>query len=609
MLALHLSVSVTGHRTWHSHDSTPPEHIPRQVRRVLEVVRAEATAIPQAHPAIFSPAPCLRVISCLSEGADRLVARAGLALGYRLGAILPFPRQSPVHARDLEPDQRTASRTELHGLLDEAESVLELAPDYVEDPEANQTLARAQRQQAYTEAGVRMLEHSDVLLAIWHGEPQPTPGSTASMVKRAMQLGMPVVWIHAVRDVPPILYTRNAAGNTLAQPLDDPAFTPLRAALTKFAPPRLGTDNCRAPKSADATVHPHLKACLDDMARETLPKPFWYSWWERFFVRLAPPKAAAKPASRTPRQGSFSTLARYYGNLHRAFFLIACLLGTLAVCVAVAALALPAFNWHGITQGGVKVSLGLLELALLVLLGHVHNTSRREDWQRKFTDYRLIAEHLRHAEFLQGLGLVVDELPSLPYYADNPANWVHWYIRARVRQDYPLPSLSLAEEAHVRQQKQRLFVHWLVAQQSYHTKNAKRSQRAEHHLHQLAEWLFLITGGCVVAHLVLKISCIIMGIEHPSPVPSAFITLLGVLTILLPLWGMAAHALGQYAEFRRLHDRSKAMSRQLTLLCVRMRAACTPDDIAQVAREASSLMLHEAVEWRVQYKMPQIAKA
>lgn len=592
MMPFSFSVSVTGHRT------LSQEHLSRittQVRQILGVVRTQAEAITTAHATIFEPEPQLRVVSCLSEGADRLVAWAGIDMGFRLGGILPFPRNSEVHAHDLEPNAQAHSRKELHALLDVAESVLELAPEAteatgaaVDDIGSDTPLARAQRQQAYAEAGIRMLEYSDVLIAVWHGAPQPMPGSSAFVIERAVEMGMPVVWVHACNAVPPALYTVGLDGRPALQLLDDPECQPLQQKLEQhFAPPLTGT-----------ALNPQLQQCIDDYERTFLPKPFWYSWWEHFFSSLAPAAPFSVSRVKAASAMSFSALAGYYGNLHRSFFLLACLMGTLAVCVATLSLALPVFNWQGITQNGAKFVLGVVELGLLFLLWRIHAASQDGEWQRKFTDYRLIAEHLRHAKFLHGLGLVVDALPSLPYYADNPADWVRWYIRMRVRQD-ALPSVSLADMEYVRAQKNQLLAKWLEEQQLYHTRNAHRSHLAEERLHHLVNGLFWITGGCVVLHLALKTVATSAGV----------ITLLGVLTILLPLWAMAAHALGQYAEFRRLHDRSAAMSAQLEKLCARMAVQTSSCGVAQVARGASSLMLHEAVEWKVQYRMPQVAKA
>ena len=63
----------------------------------------------------------LRVISPLAEGADRLVAKEAIALGFELQCPLPFTREE--YQRDFESAQ---SRQEFCALIALATAVLEL---------------------------------------------------------------------------------------------------------------------------------------------------------------------------------------------------------------------------------------------------------------------------------------------------------------------------------------------------------------------------------------------------------------------------------------------------------------------------------------------------
>ena len=149
-------------------------------RKLADVAAIEAgvDAALAAIEARFPKEP-LRILSSLAEGADRLVARRVLLRpGARLVAVLPLPRLDYV--ADFESQQ---SREEFLALLGEAETVIEMPP-------------RESRAEAYEEAGCWVVEHSDVLVAVWDGLPAQGRGGTAEMVAWARGMGKPVfrVW-------------------------------------------------------------------------------------------------------------------------------------------------------------------------------------------------------------------------------------------------------------------------------------------------------------------------------------------------------------------------------------------------------------------------------
>ncbi|SMC59085.1 hypothetical protein [Lentzea albidocapillata] len=110
-------------------------------------------------------------VSCLADGADAVFAQAVLDAGGALVAVLPASRY-----RDTLPE---AYRPVYDGLLARAGKVVRL--EYVTpDPHA------------YMEAGERMVDESDALLAVWDGLPGRGPGGTADVVAYARSKGVPV---------------------------------------------------------------------------------------------------------------------------------------------------------------------------------------------------------------------------------------------------------------------------------------------------------------------------------------------------------------------------------------------------------------------------------
>lgn len=159
-------VGVTGHRS-----IDDPEGVGAAVRDALARVRERFAG---------TQAIRLEAVSPLAEGADRIVAHAVLAEpGAALTVPLPFPADD--YAADFA---APASKAEFKELLALATRVEVLPP-------------AASRDAGYERAGRWVVEHSDVLLALWDGAPARGPGGTAAIVAYARERGLPVYWVRA----------------------------------------------------------------------------------------------------------------------------------------------------------------------------------------------------------------------------------------------------------------------------------------------------------------------------------------------------------------------------------------------------------------------------
>lgn len=126
------------------------------------------------------PEQPLTVISALAEGADRIVARMVLERPVaRL--IVPLPLSKSDYITDFESPEL---RVEFLTLLDRAQEVIEMEPV-------------ATRDEAYEVVGNYVLQHSDVLIAIWDGRDAQGRGGTGAIVGRARERGLPIAWVHA----------------------------------------------------------------------------------------------------------------------------------------------------------------------------------------------------------------------------------------------------------------------------------------------------------------------------------------------------------------------------------------------------------------------------
>jgi len=161
-IAIPLVVAVTGHR------DLVPEEMPMIREKVATLLRDLGERYPNRR---------LRVMSPLAEGADTLVAEEALAAGIELIVPLPMPREA--YEADFASDE---ARAHFAKLCDSADEVLELplAGDNRIDDIAGHGHARNLQ---YAQLGVFLCAHCHVLLALWDGKYTDDLGGTGQVVR------------------------------------------------------------------------------------------------------------------------------------------------------------------------------------------------------------------------------------------------------------------------------------------------------------------------------------------------------------------------------------------------------------------------------------------
>ena len=158
-------------------------------QRIREALAEIASAVPSVPLVVISP---------LAEGADRLIAREAIDAGYLLNCVLPFPRDD--YATDFD---GAANRSEYYALLDRAGQVIELHGSR-DTPEFTDA--------AYMAAGEHVVEHADVMIAIWDGAEARGSGGTGDVVALALACSLPVLWIASSHPHDLRLIARNGSG-------------------------------------------------------------------------------------------------------------------------------------------------------------------------------------------------------------------------------------------------------------------------------------------------------------------------------------------------------------------------------------------------------------
>jgi hypothetical protein len=401
---LRLSIGLTAHRDLIAEEEP---FLRSQVRAFLRRLQADFPHLP------------LRLISALAEGGDQLVAEEALALGVELIVALPMPRED--YERDFT---GPASLARFHALLAQGRvRVLPMAPGN----DAATIHARGEpRNLQYAQLGMFISSHCQLLLALWDGRPSDATGGTAQVVE-----------FH-LRNVMPGLSVEQIAPNLLADDESDLVFhLPCSRRLAGAPTGAEGRSGVHAFHSRWIT--------LEGEADGALPVPQHYrhvfGQMQAFNLDVARHRGAiaAEGASLLgPGSPETSPAVREIDALFRAADWLAVhfrrrvrtsLLST-HVLAALMGLSFILFSDISASRGFVAAFL----LLFLVGLG-IREFGRRREWQRKYLDYRGLAEGLRVQLYWRVAGVETPPNSSLGYDSflqkqDVDLSWIRHAMRA-----------------------------------------------------------------------------------------------------------------------------------------------------------------------------------
>lgn len=588
-----MTLGVTGHRRERIPDRDW-EEISNRVCGAVEAIHAIAHALAHEGAAFFAPAPAeLRVLSALSDGADSLVAEVATSRGFALDCVLPFPPD--CYKADFEDAD---NRDRFERLFARAENRLILPG------------SREREAAAYAQAGEAIVAQSTLLVAVWDGRPGKGWGGTADVVETAVECGVPVLQISPNPKIVP----------RLLWPLYEPMIAPPRYAVVTpsrpFTPENLADllrqlllppDN-PIERQALATYHAereqhgrgrleyplllHLTGVQPLRRRRTAPGGQLAETGAAWAPMRADARAIA-PASDRAIAGieeAFAWadgLATHFAQTFRSAHVLNFTLAALAVVAALVGLAIPA----------AKLPLVILELLMIGLIVWNTRLGVRRAWQRRWLDYRGLAERLHPIPFLKLLG--VASPPRAPARKRRLGlRWVDWYVAAAWR-SFATPSLTLDQETYDRVRALAMR-HHLEPQIAYHRRNAQRMHKLEQRLHRLGQALFILTIASCVSVLLLLLS-------EPAIV-KAHAAWFALPIAGFPALGGAAYALRVHGDYEGSASRSIETAAELQAIREALEAPSTRlPRAASLLEAAARVMLVDLDEWRLTYEQRALA--
>lgn len=557
-----LAIGVIGHR---------PNRLPEgagnwldaQIGPILAAIREAGLNAARHHAHFFSTEPArFHVVSALAEGSDRIGARLGLQQDFMLAAPLPFP--APDYEKDFASEE---SKGEFRLLLSQAASVLEFAGD------------RREEAKAYERAGIAVLDASDLLIAIWDGEPSAGRGGTTELVYEAARRGMPVIRVDPAPGHPPQIYWREGIGNHAGPGYFDAPFSADVLAGTAVAVEQL----VRPPKFASERegmrdyLHRHVRRWNRSVAFPFLMLLFAGRWPRWSDVRRQTPEeitGAHPPSQLAPRMLVHAhvwadEVAIRFAQLFRGAFVLNFLLSAI---VTIAVVWAPPPPWT------------LIEIGLVLALVLNTQLGRRGRWHHLWIEAREIAERLRVAMPIYAAGSRL-----APSYGEAPS-WTGWYVRAFLRQ----AGLRSAILDHAQTQAVRANLHALLEEQRmYHAATALRFRTLHRRLSRSATLLF-------VAALLVSVGFFVVEMKELFSVSPGLHHWVIVATAGLPALAAASYGIRVIGDFDGAAARSARMASQLAgILHSTAKSPPSIDALRETSHRAAEVMLGDVASWRL----------
>ncbi|MEO5963305.1 MAG: hypothetical protein ABIO75_01945, partial [Thermomonas sp.] len=551
---LRLAIGVTAHR------DLVPEEVPalrEAIRTFLKRLRTEFPTLP------------LRLISALADGGDQLAAEEALALGIEL--VVPLPMQQDEYEKDFEDP---AALARFRSLLAQARvRVLPLAPGNTAETIA---VRGAHRNLQYAQLGMFISSQCQLLLAIWDGHASVATGGTAQVVDFHIHNVMPGLSVEQVApnlladDESDLVYHVPCSRRVLQTRPDPTQAQPHWLTLTGSHP-----DVLRMPVHY-RHVFGQMQDFNLDMANHA--NGIAASSWSLFNDRVpsAPPAVAAR-VERLFHAADW--LAIHFQRRVRS--------SLLCTHVIAALMGLSFILYSDVVNNLVYVQAFLLLFGLGVALNLL---GRRRQWQRKYLDYRGLAEGLRVQLYWRMGGVEPPANTSLGYDSflqkqDVDLSWIRHAMRG---------SSLLRDESFKGSPRWLCWVvtHWIGdadgngGQLAYYQQGTARRTQA-HHLTQRMGSMALATG------LLGAVFLLIGGPNLASVWQQKLVLVMG----LLPLLAGIREAYSYKKADKELIKQFRFMSRLFESCRARLQHAQTDAETRQILLALGRACLEEHAEW------------
>ena len=577
-----LSVGVTGHRA----ESLPAGSIERlrvQIRDVLLLIAEAGQALlAKEHNCFAALPPRLRFVSPIADGADQIGAEVALDLGWELQVVLPFNRAD--YRASLAND---SARERFDALIERANCILEL-------PGHGETEA-----DAYVMTGRATVAHCDLLVAVWDGLPPRGRGGTGEVVQLAITRGTAVIHLPLEQQAParvvwsafdPTVVTL-ADEPSAERPLDRAAMDAMLQGLLMPPPDsqeqdflkRFTRERLRPVRAR--IEYPLLLAAAGvnrfgakDFANKHCEAQI-RDEWRRYKQGCAEALQISAPMGLLEDAYSWADrLATHFAQTYRSGHIFNFVLGGVAVCLGLSAFMTP----H------LKLEEAALEMLITIAIILNASIGSRQEWHRRWLDYRQLAERLRPMRSLKLLGIAA---PDPPGTATNPVprRWIDWYASGIWRAiGCPAGSIDAFRAACLAKAIAQFEVR---PQVGYHERHSHQIEMLDRRL----EWI----GTILFAATLLVSTLTLIGLAVGSNYVNRYGNWFTLVSAGFPALGTAVFGIRFQADFGGDALRSLATADTLRHIEEELGRDVSLSRAADLTEQAGRIMLADLDEWRL----------
>lgn len=575
--------------------------------------------------------PQFYLINSLAEGADQLAAEEAHKLSTQLSVafklICPIPFSTEQYQNNLTNDN---DRQQFNYFLDQAFDSTVIEMDFSNDSKAKKL--------GYRAAADRLLDYSDILIAIYDDDKDGGLGGTINTVNIALQQGLPVFHIHPktpekvrlylnvndllLTDKP---YSEQELVNSILLPFEDKADN--KKNTSKISD--------KQPHSYQDVLNFYNEALLLKSGPRFYLSHFIYWFyapiWKILFRCLKVFSSSKNKISFSAKgvknksilkdytteiielqkpikqqKEKLDVLAGFYMDLYRGSFILNFILGALAVLLAVMSYF-----------GNAHLAWSVAELVCLLIILSSYALNRKCGWQKKAVDYRFMAEYFRHFEMLIPLGRNASILNTAAHHhTHNPGNtWMGWYLKAVSRSIEPFKAIGSKtkpsslrtvvklDNDYLYSVKNIIQKEWLLDQYNYHSFLHKRYSNWERISGTLMIGLFLGTITGVVMHMLH-----FNPFGHPESWHKDVV--LALIVTVFPAFLAAIHGITVQGEVKRLAERSNDLAGFLITTIKQLNEEKSNEKkyyseaemMANLTLNAAQIMQEEVTDWQVLYR-------
>jgi hypothetical protein len=534
-----IKIGVTGHR-----QVVDQEKIEDKIRQNLDSIKdGTSEFFDKDSKKIIDSSPhtpiAFSILTPLAEGADRLVAREVLKFpDSRIEVVLPLVKED--YLEDFESPE---SRQEFEGLLGRARRPISLRKHRLREEFPSGDLAETRRQ-AYEDVGRYVVDHCDVLMAIWDEEPSRGKGGTAEIVDYARSKKRPVIIISPT----------------------SPYSTSVEIGHGVFVESIHNIEMFNTYDISERNQQTYISNMYNDLFEnpegEKLPEEA---------KRLVKEKLL-------PFYVLASTVAKKNQRFYRS-------VGSLVYFLSAAAIASVAL---GILFYSEAPSAFLVEFIILTIIFFSVTYANLKGTHKKWIESRFLAERIRSAIFFAVCGVETSPIDVPPYMriAHQPDDWM---VKTFDEIWGSFPKMKGCQAEHCRNFIEYVHNHWIKDQMTHHRNKHTDVKK----ISQILEWsglaIFFMAMAAALSHLIFYRDRGFQstGVEN----------LLIFCAIVLPAVGAAIGGIRSHREYSRMEKRSKNMEVVLGDLDERFISITTPEALESLLREAEELMLRETQDW------------